>query len=125
MFEIKIDGADALSAKLTKYIAQVKELHTSMPEELVTWQRDDMKRKYPNIQVDSAGEEITATTEVWPRSRQPSKDRHHHRKQGPKQHRPARRGPIVHSTRPILRASLYDQLRDRMNKLLAEATKWP
>jgi hypothetical protein len=125
MFELKIEGVEALLKKLEKYEGQITELHKAMPEELETWQRDDMKRKYPNTQTDTVGNETSASTSIWPRSRQPSKDTHHRRQQGPRQYRPVKRGPVVGSNRPILRAELLTELWQRMVKLTAEAMKWP
>jgi hypothetical protein len=124
MLEIKVDGVEPLLEKLGKYGKQIDELHKTMPEELVTWQRDDMRRKYPNVTVDARKDETAATTLIWPTSRfaDPNKRR---RAQGPKQYRPAARGPVVRSTRPILRAKLLEQLWDRMRTLVAEAMKWP
>lgn len=122
MFEVKVEGVEELLAKLNKYDAQIKALHHTMPDELTDWQREDMKRKYPNTQVDSTDTETKATTSIWPRSRQPSKDK---RRLGPKQHQPVKRGPVVRSNRPILRAELLRQLWDRMVRLTAEAMKWP
>lgn len=124
MFEVKIEGVEELLAKLNKYDTQITALHTKMPEELENWQREDMRRKYPNMQTETVANETSATTLIWPRSRLPSKDTHH-RTQGPKQHRPAKRGPVVRSNRPILRAELLRLLWDRMVKLTAEAMKWP
>lgn len=124
MFEVKVDGVDELLEQLKKYDAQITELHTTMPEELENWQREDMHRKYPSTQVDTTSNETTATTIIWPRSRRPSKNTHH-RQQGPKQYRPAKRGPVVRSNRPILRAELLTRLWDRMVRLISEAMKWP
>ncbi|WP_128941055.1 hypothetical protein [Bradyrhizobium zhanjiangense] len=122
---MKIDGVEELLAKLDKYGHQINALHTAVPDELEEWQRDDMKRKFPNMDSATVGHETTAATSIWPRSRQPSKDTHH-RKQGPKQYRPAtKRGPRPRSTRPILRAELLRQLWERMVRLATEAMKWP
>ncbi len=72
MFEVKIEGVDQLLKKLDTYGKQIDELHTTMPEQLVAWQRDDMKRKFPNMNVNSVESETSATTQIWPRSRLPS-----------------------------------------------------
>lgn len=122
MFEIKLDGMDALAAKFEKLEKQIGELHTTWPDELTAWQREDMKRKYPNTQAETANNETKATTYVWPRSRTPNNSR---RFQAPKQHLPVKRGPVVRSNRPILRAELLTRLYDRMKKLASEALKWP
>jgi hypothetical protein len=123
MFEVKIDGIDALTAKISKMADQITALQHTMPQELESWQREDMKRKYPNMQVDTANSETVATTYIWPRSRQPSKNKP--RFQGPRQHLPVKRGPVVRSNRPILRAELLQKLHDRMLTLVKEAAKWP
>jgi hypothetical protein len=124
MFDVKIEGVEALLAKFEKFDAQITELHSAMPQELEDWQREDMKRKYPNMDVDTVSVQTTATTHIWPGSRMESKDQRR-RFQGPKQHQPTKRGPVVRSNRPILRAELLQQLWDRMTKLTSEAMKWP
>jgi hypothetical protein len=129
MFEVKIDGVDQLLEKLSKYGGQITELHKTMPEELVTWQRDDMRRKYPNEQVATSGNETAASTEIWPRSRLESRNvgpkQHHIAHAAPKQHRIRGSGPAPRSTRPILREELLRKLHDRMLTLTSEAMKWP
>jgi hypothetical protein len=123
MFEIRIDGIEPLLAKFAKLEDQIVALQKTVPAELEAWQRDDMRRKYPNMTVETVNNETNATTYIWPTSRTPSARRR--RFQRPKQHRPATAGPVVRSNRPILRAELLTQLWDRMTKLLAEAVKWP
>ena len=123
MFEIKIEGVEALSAKLEKYPKQITELQSVVPQEMEAWQRDDMHRKYPNTESATISNETTATTYVWPRSRTPSK--RERRFQAPKKFQPSRRGPVSRSNRPILRAELLTQLWQRMVRLTAEAMKWP
>jgi hypothetical protein len=125
MFEVKVEGLDRVLKKFDTLSEQITGLHQGVPDELTAWQRDDMHRKYPNTTVQTQGNETAATTEIWPRSRQPSKDQHHQRQQGPKQYRPAKRGPVVRSNRPILRAELLQQLWDRMVRLASGAIKWP
>lgn len=128
MFEVKIDGIDPLLKKIDAFSQQIKALQQAVPQELVAWQREDMRRRYPNVETATAENEIAASTEIRARSREPSKDTHH---QGPKQHLIARPGPRQHrgrlppSTRPILREELKQKLHDRMTKLTAEAMKWP
>ncbi|SIO49818.1 hypothetical protein SAMN05443247_06555 [Bradyrhizobium erythrophlei] len=131
MFEIKVDGLDALLKKFDRFGKQVEELQHSVPQELVDWQREDMRRRYPNMTTTSSGHETEASTEIWPRSRRPSKDQHRPQHQGPKAYSiihaaPSQhRGPVPRSTRPILRVELVRKLHDRMVKLTAEAMKWP
>jgi hypothetical protein len=124
MFDVKIEGFEALAKKLDKFAGQITALHTTMPDELEAWQHEDMKRKHPNMEVARGETQTTATTNIWPRSRMESKDQRR-RFQGPKQHQPTKRGPVVRSNRPILRAELLQQLWDRMTKLTSEAMKWP
>ena len=123
MFEIKIDGTEALLAKLDKYEKQIAELHSAVPQELEVWQRDDMHRKYPNTESATVSNETTASTSIWPRSRTPNK--RERRFQAPKKHQPFKRGPVVRSNRPILRAELLEQLWNRMRALASRANTWP
>jgi hypothetical protein len=125
---VKTEGLDELLKKFETFDKQVEELHKQVPQEMVEWQTDDMRRKYPNIQVDETTESVEATTTIWPRSRL---------EQEPGFKRPARpvvkKGPTMArlkgagrpppSTRPILRTALFTKLVDRMNALL-EAITW-
>jgi hypothetical protein len=130
VIEIKIDGVDTLLKKLETFGKQIEGLRESIPQELTDWQREDMRRTFPNLKTETSGNEIAASTEIWPRSRLPSKDQHRQH-QGPKvrslvpiapkQHR----DPMARSTRPILRAELVQKLHDRMIRLTTEAMKWP
>ena len=130
MFEIKVEGVGELLKKFETFDKQILDLHKQMPPQLVEWQTEDMRRRYPNIQVDETPESVEATPNVWPRSRL---------EQEPGFKRPARpvvkKGPTMArlkgagrpppSTRPILRTALFTKLVDRMTKLLSEAMKWP
>ena len=128
MFEVKVEGVEDFQKKIEATAKQVEDLHKKMPQQLVEWQTEDMRRRYPNIQVDETPESVEATTNVWPRSRL---------EQEPGFKRPARpvvkKGPTMArlkgagrpppSTRPILRTEMFTKLVDRMNALL-EAIKW-
>jgi len=128
MLEVKLDGLQGFQKKLEATAKQVEELHKKVPQQLVEWQTEDMRRRYPNIQVDETPESVEATTNVWPRSRL---------EQEPGFKRPARpvvkKGPTMArlkgagrpppSTRPILRTALFTKLVNRMNALL-EAITW-
>ena len=128
MLEVKLDGLQGFQKKLEATAKQVEELHKKVPQQLVEWQTEDMRRRYPTIQVDETPESVEATTNVWPRSRL---------EQEPGFKRPARpvvkKGPTMArlkgagrpppSTRPILRTTLFTKLVDRMNALL-EAITW-
>jgi len=128
MLEVKLDGLEGFQKKPEATAKQVEELHKKVPQQLVEWQTEDMRRRYPNIQVDETPESVEATTNVWPRSRL---------EQEPGFKRPARpvvkKGPTMArlkgagrpppSTRPILRTALFTKLVDRMNALL-EAITW-
>jgi hypothetical protein len=69
MYDFKVEGLEALQKKLEAFGQQVEGLHKKVPEELVEWQRVDMRRQYPNMTVDETRESVQATTLVWPRSR--------------------------------------------------------
>ena len=138
MFEAKLDGVDQLLRNLDTFGKQIEALHKAVPQELLDWQRDDMRRKFPTVDVDASETETAASTEIWPRSRI---DEGHHPSGGPKQHAigraaprqhrinrapPKQRGgPVPRSNRPILREELVQRLHDRMLKLASEAMKWP
>jgi hypothetical protein len=127
MFEAKFEGTEELQKKFEAMAEKVKALHKEVPKELVEWQTDDMRRKYPNIQIDETPESVEATTEIWPRSRlelEPSYKRLRPKvKKGPTLIRAKGVGRPPPSTRPVLRTELFTKLVDRMNKLL-EAITW-
>ena len=128
MFEVKVEGVEDFQKKIEATAKQVEDLHKKMPQQLVEWQTEDMRRRYPNIQVDETPESVEATTDVWPRSRleQESGFKRPARpvvKKGPTMARLKGAGRPPPSTRPILRTELFTKLVDRMNALL-EAIKW-
>jgi hypothetical protein len=128
MLEAKIEGIEAFAKKVETLAKQVKGLHKQVPQQLVEWQTEDMRRKYPNIQVDETPALVEASTNVWPRSRlelEPGYQRPKRPmvKKAPTQYRLKGAGRPPPSTRPILRQPLFIKLVDRMNKLL-EGVKW-
>ena len=128
MFEVKVEGVEDFQKKIEATAKQVEELHKKVPQQLVEWQTEDMRRRYPNIQVDETPESVEATTDVWPRSRleQESGFKRPARpvvKKGPTMARLKGAGRPPPSTRPILRTEMFTKLVDRMNALL-EAIKW-
>jgi hypothetical protein len=130
MYEIKVEGLDALLKNFETFDKQVTDLHKQMPQQLLEWQTEDMRRKYPNIKVDETDLSVEATTDIWPRSRleQEAGFKRPARplvKKGPTQARLKGAGRPPPSTRPILRTELFTKLTDRMTTLLSEAMKWP
>jgi hypothetical protein len=131
MFEIKWEGIENLTKKFETYNRQLEELRKhQVAEQLVEWQRIDMRRQYPNIKTDETNQSIEATTEIWPRSRleQEPGFRRPKRpvvKKGPTLARPKGMGRQPASMRSILRNELFLKLIDRMSKIVTEAMKWP
>ena len=142
MFEVKIDGLDQLLKKFDTFGKQIAALQQSVPQELVNWQREDMRRKFPNVETETSDNETSASTEIWPHSRLEAQEEQARRQGlGPKQRGPAhyapkqhrivhagpkqQRGPMPRSTRPVLRQELKQKLHDRMTRLTSEAMKWP
>ena len=143
MIEAKIEGIDQLLKKFETFGKQIASLQQSVPQELVDWQREDMRRKFPTLDVDTRGNETAASTEIWPHSRLETQEEQARRRSqgGPKQYRVAsaapkqhrivhaapkpHRGPLPRSSRPILRQELEQKLHDRMIRLTFEAMKWP
>lgn len=139
MFEVKLDGVDQLLRKLDTFGKQIEALHKALPQTLADWQRDDMHRKFPTVDVDASETGTAVSTEIWPRSR--VDEGHHPTSGGPKQHAVGRAaprqhrlnraapkqrgGPLPRSNRPILREELVRKLNERMLKLASEAMKWP
>jgi hypothetical protein len=125
MFNIEIDGLRELNEKLLEYARQLAELHSSIPAELLEWQREDMRRRYPNMTVDSSNQVTSSSTSIWPTSRLADSHKAQPKLKSPRQYRPTLFGPKTRSDRPILRAELQDRLYDRMRDLVSEAVKWP
>jgi len=130
MFSVEVQGVDPLIAKLDRLTKQIEVAEEEMPRELVTWQREDMHRKFPNMQAGQAGDETTALTSIWPRSRLIKPREKQPRLTGGPRLKKAPRVALpgsgrVHSTRPVLRPELYDRLVARMTELIGKAMQWP
>jgi hypothetical protein len=128
VIEAKLECQDEFAKSIDAMAEKVKALHKQVPQELVEWQTDDMRRRYPNIQVDETNESVEATTEIWPRSRLEQEPGFQRPKRpyvakGPTQYRLRGAGRPPPSTRPILRQPLFAKLVDRMTKLL-EGLTW-
>ena len=68
MLELRLEivNAEELTGKFTALENRIDELpRRAMPDELTAWQTEDMKRKYPNIDIDT----LASTTDIWPHSR--------------------------------------------------------
>ena len=129
MLEVKVEGLDELLKKFETFDKQVEDLHKEVPQQLVEWQTEDMRRKYPNIKVDETQQSVEAATEIWPRSRlelAPGFKRSRPPvKKGPTMARIKGVGRPPPSTRPLLRTELFTKLVDRMTRAVNEAMKWP
>jgi hypothetical protein len=130
MFEVKFDGIDALVKKFETLDRQIEELHKKFPEQLFEWQRVDMRRQYPNMQVEETAQTVQATTEVWPRSRLEQEPGYKRPKPvtvvtRPKRYAPKGMGRPPPSIRPILREELERKLWERLDMAGREAIKWP
>jgi hypothetical protein len=130
MFDFKVGGLEALQKKLETFGQQIEELHKGVPEQLVEWQRVDMRREFPNIQIDATQESVQATTLVWPRSRLEQEPGYRKPKRpvvrtGPAKPRIKGVGRPPPSVRPILREELERKLAERIDARGKEAMKWP
>ena len=110
MFEVKLDGVDALLKKFDAVTAQVHSLQYTIPREFEGWRTDDMNSRYPNPQIIRRGRRTAASpsasgTAAAARPRQHPRPKHRRRRRG-------------HSRRPVLRPELYEQLKERMIKLV-------
>ena len=114
MFLITVDATGPL-ATTEKMLAQLSVFPTKMQDEMFNWQAEDMRRRHPRQKLRNRGKRVT--TIVYPRGRR------HYKKATRPYHLKKRRHPRRISTRPILRAELYDKLRSRMTDLL-ETIRW-
>lgn len=112
---------DAIQGRIDGMIEHVAGLRQEVPAEFITWQTDDMHRRYPNL--EESGEDWLHAwmTRIWPRARGRAINKKFARRRGT----PIKRNksvfsmrPVVTSGRPILRDELFDMLRARMRKLL-------
>ena len=117
MLTISLDGMDAVDRRLQMMIDRCAHAGDLMATELEAWQVEDMRRRYPNIQ---RPDQNTAVTFVWPRSRVVQRPEKHRRAAVIARARRVRGGGrrLAYSTRPILRAELFDKLSDRMAAML-------
>jgi hypothetical protein len=116
-FEVKVES-EALLRQFEDVQKRVEGLDQKLPDVFLQWQRDDMKRSYPNI---SAHNTLSVTTHVYPRSRRVrvSKSR-----SGGGKKQPRRQGRRLGSKRPILRPELVVKLFARMSAMCREAIQW-
>ena len=119
-------ATDKVEARIDTMTAHLKEFGAvDMPNELTAWQTEDMHRTYPETKVEHQGsaEEISAITEIYPRSRTYA-GLHPHRKKRPalaSMPRLLRASVMRH---PILRPRLFDKLFSRMTVLLKDKLTW-
>lgn len=122
----------AAEETLTRMQIQIRDVgHEIIPQQLIEWQREDMHRQFTNV--DSDQEYVSWFTLIWPRSRtyqgKPGTFvgkgvRRRHRKPLSARPRLIGGGAAKHSTRPILRPVLFQQLRDRMSEMLSVNLSW-
>jgi len=132
MFQFKFEGVDALLTKFNTLEETTKEIGPKdIPEEFVTWQVDDMRRKYPEVATKSTGNEHASHTSIWPRGRTYQAGKHkddfrsgtgNRNRKGPRTY-----GAVLRPTvsRTILRPELLESLYDRMKKMVSEKFSWP
>lgn len=126
MLYFTVDATAAL-ADLDGMVTQINALPAKMQDEMTAWQKDDMRRKYPNTETPDPK---SVQTTIWPRSRLAENDRKRVRGKKaarmaiPVQHLPVQKaGGRQRSTRPILRQELYDKLVARM-QILLDSLRW-
>lgn len=123
MLTVALDVSHLIET-LSNMEEQLKHFPQDIGAELTDWQTEDMHRHYPNTAVD----ETSASTEIWPTSRLVERD-DKKVKAVLKAQRVAARKPTVSlrgtvASRPILRPELYDKLVKRMDELMSEKLAW-
>ena len=110
---------------LTRMQLQIRDVgHLGIPDELTTWQIEDMHRHFPNVDTDQ--EYVSWFTLIWPRSRTYEKKHH----AGYQRRSPKRLSALprliggAKGQRPILRQGLFNRLSQRMEEMLATRLKW-
>jgi hypothetical protein len=118
---IEVTGADVLEQQIEAMANRLEHGGDQIAAELVAWQIEDMRRRYPNVQRPA---ENAAVTLIWPRSRIVDKPRRDRRRAIVTSKRVRGGGRrLAYSTRPILRVELFDKLKDRMMTMLKRITK--
>jgi hypothetical protein len=122
MLHVSVEGADKCADLMADMMDTIEAFPVPMAEEFVTWQRNDMRRRYPKIDLVDP---MTVATSIYPRSRLSARF-----KRGVKPTRSRR--IVIKSTgrqrggsqRPILRPALFERLCVRMAELLGNRIKW-
>jgi len=117
MFQITLDAA-AADARLAAMINKLQKL--PLADELTAWQREDMKRRFPEIQ-DVTPTSATTLIHTHTRGRGSARGRANRRQRSQGKKAPR---PIIRSKRPILRPELFDRLCARMVAMLTRELKW-
>lgn len=118
MLRYDIVNADEIAGRFRALCERIEALPHASAEELTAWQREDMKRHYPNTDETIDG----ASTDIFPRSRKVVQRSAAQRQQPqPRQGVGRKRLP---SKRPILRPELFDKLVERMMALLEKTMVW-
>ena len=118
-FEIKVD-ADGALRQFDELQQNIADLEHKLPDTFLLWQREDMHRHFPKL----VGGGMSVSTEIFPRSRLPRKNKQSGGKSTRRRAHIAAHRPGA-STKPILRPELFDRLCARMVEMLKEAAKWP
>jgi hypothetical protein len=127
MYKVFLDTVNA-EETLTRMQIQIRDVgHEIIPEQLMTWQREDMKRQYPFATLPNY---VSAETSIWPRSR--TYERTHKKrmtrealfKRSKSLSAMPRLKGIPGAHRPILRPALFTKLVERMSEMLAVNLKW-
>ena len=113
MFEAQFTGADALMKKINVVLRQVHSLQTYVPHEVADWRSENLGSQYPAPFVTKRRRVLKVKQRIWNRGRgSVRKDLKRRRRRG-------------YSRRPVLRAGLWDALKERMIKLVHETVRWP
>jgi hypothetical protein len=129
MLRIEMIGAEAIEAKLEAMIEKIHELkRNDLGDEFADWQTQDMHRGKAAVKRVRGG----VRTIVRPHSRhEVEASRHYQRKMVRRISTGTKRAAVAFmqfqarfSQRPILRAELTDQLRERMVELVQSKLKW-
>jgi len=114
MFEVKLEGGDAVVKNLDAVIYKIHSLQTYMPREYSNWRIEDMNSKFPDAHVSKRGHTLRLSQRIYNRGRG-FKAKH------PRPKHRRRRG---YSRRPVLRTGLILALNTRMTDLLHETVQW-
>ena len=139
MIDFGLEGLEEIGKTITKMVDKIDHFgKQDMPDELVFWQTDDMRRQRPNTETP---DDKTAETQIWQRSnvaasKKGRRKRRRRRARRLKPYNPSvadrkwrrsyrrSRGSPLPRIGGVLRVELFTTLCDRMRDVMKDKITW-